>query len=245
MPSRQRKPAQAPAARTQLPARRRRNHAARAAGRSCSSSGCRPRWPTPTPTCRCCTSGWKPRVRGRPTSAAWPTSPCCRSPSRPTCATSTRSACSPARTSQLARLHASSGTTGKPTVVGYTHEDIDNWADLMARSMYCGRRAPRRRGAQRLRLRPVHRRPGRALRRRAAGRRGGAGVGRLDRAPGGPHHGLQGARAVRHALVCAGDRRGGRAAGRRPAQERAARSACSAPSPGARRCATRSRRASA
>ena len=34
---------------------------------------------------------------------------------------------------QLARLHASSGTTGKPTVVGYTPEDIDTWADLMAR----------------------------------------------------------------------------------------------------------------
>ena len=39
---------------------------------------------------------------------------------------------------QLARLHASSGTTGKPTVVGYTQEDLDNWADLMARSMYAG-----------------------------------------------------------------------------------------------------------
>ena len=37
--------------------------------------------------------------------------------------------------SELARLHASSGTTGKPTVVGYTHEDIDTWADLMARSL--------------------------------------------------------------------------------------------------------------
>ena len=36
----------------------------------------------------------------------------------------------------LARLHASSGTTGKPTVVGYTMADIDNWADLMARSMH-------------------------------------------------------------------------------------------------------------
>ncbi|MEQ1807112.1 MAG: phenylacetate--CoA ligase [Burkholderiaceae bacterium] len=36
---------------------------------------------------------------------------------------------------QLARLHASSGTTGKPTVVGYTHDDIDTWADLMARSL--------------------------------------------------------------------------------------------------------------
>jgi phenylacetate-CoA ligase len=34
----------------------------------------------------------------------------------------------------LARLHASSGTTGKPTVVGYTAQDLDTWADLMARS---------------------------------------------------------------------------------------------------------------
>jgi phenylacetate-CoA ligase len=38
--------------------------------------------------------------------------------------------------SQLARLHASSGTTGKPTVVGYTDRDLDRWADLMARSLY-------------------------------------------------------------------------------------------------------------
>ena len=36
---------------------------------------------------------------------------------------------------QVARLHASSGTTGKPTVVGYTKNDIDNWADLVARSI--------------------------------------------------------------------------------------------------------------
>lgn len=36
---------------------------------------------------------------------------------------------------QVARLHASSGTTGKPTVVGYTRGDLDNWADLVARSM--------------------------------------------------------------------------------------------------------------
>ena len=35
----------------------------------------------------------------------------------------------------LRRLHASSGTTGKPTVVGYTPGDIDRWSDLMARSM--------------------------------------------------------------------------------------------------------------
>ncbi len=36
---------------------------------------------------------------------------------------------------QIVRLHASSGTTGKPTVVGYTRNDLDNWADLVARSM--------------------------------------------------------------------------------------------------------------
>jgi phenylacetate-CoA ligase len=36
---------------------------------------------------------------------------------------------------QVVRVHASSGTTGKPTVVGYTQADIDTWAHLMARSM--------------------------------------------------------------------------------------------------------------
>ena len=35
---------------------------------------------------------------------------------------------------QIVRIHASSGTTGKPTVVGYTKRDIENWAELMARS---------------------------------------------------------------------------------------------------------------
>lgn len=36
---------------------------------------------------------------------------------------------------KLMRVHASSGTTGKPTVVGYTAKDIDTWAGLMARSL--------------------------------------------------------------------------------------------------------------
>ena len=36
---------------------------------------------------------------------------------------------------RIARIHASSGTTGKPTVVGYTQADIDTWADLVARSI--------------------------------------------------------------------------------------------------------------
>jgi phenylacetate-CoA ligase len=36
---------------------------------------------------------------------------------------------------ELRRIHASSGTTGRPTVVAYTQGDIDTWADLMARSI--------------------------------------------------------------------------------------------------------------
>src|SRR3954454_8549531 len=37
---------------------------------------------------------------------------------------------------QIRRLHASSGTTGQPTVVGYTGRDLDNWSALVARSIY-------------------------------------------------------------------------------------------------------------
>ncbi|HEV7147376.1 MAG TPA: phenylacetate--CoA ligase PaaK [Pedococcus sp.] len=36
---------------------------------------------------------------------------------------------------RVARIHASSGTTGKPTVVGYTKDDLDTWAEVMARSI--------------------------------------------------------------------------------------------------------------
>lgn len=36
---------------------------------------------------------------------------------------------------EIVRIHASSGTTGKPTVVGYTKNDIDTWSNLMARSL--------------------------------------------------------------------------------------------------------------
>jgi len=44
---------------------------------------------------------------------------------------------------EVARVHASSGTTGRPTVVGYTASDLDDWADVMARSI---RAAGARRG---------------------------------------------------------------------------------------------------
>ena len=37
---------------------------------------------------------------------------------------------------QVSRVHASSGTTGRPTVVGYTRDDVDTWAELMARSIW-------------------------------------------------------------------------------------------------------------
>ncbi|MFT5706941.1 MAG: phenylacetate-CoA ligase [Oceanospirillaceae bacterium] len=37
---------------------------------------------------------------------------------------------------EIVRVHASSGTTGKPTVVGYTQNDIDTWANVVARSIY-------------------------------------------------------------------------------------------------------------
>ena len=36
---------------------------------------------------------------------------------------------------QVVRIHASSGTHGKPTVVAYTRADLENWTELMARCM--------------------------------------------------------------------------------------------------------------
>lgn len=38
--------------------------------------------------------------------------------------------------SEIVRIHSSSGTTGKPTVVGYTRNDLNNWSEMMARSFY-------------------------------------------------------------------------------------------------------------
>ncbi len=40
--------------------------------------------------------------------------------------------------SEIVRIHASSGTTGQPTVVGYTRHDIQIWSELMARTLTCG-----------------------------------------------------------------------------------------------------------
>ena len=103
------------------------------------------------------------------------------------------------------------------------------------------RRAARRPGAQRLRLRPVHRRAGRALRRRAPGLPGGADLRRRHRTPGGAADGL------RRAACCAPRRPTRWPSPRSPSRwastcgRAGCASACSAPSRGARRCATRSR----
>lgn len=40
--------------------------------------------------------------------------------------------------SQIVRIHASSGTTGKPTVVGYTRKDLNNWAEMVTRCLCMG-----------------------------------------------------------------------------------------------------------
>ena len=44
---------------------------------------------------------------------------------------------------QIVRVHASSGTTGKPTVVGYSQNDIDTWANIVARSIYAAGGRPK------------------------------------------------------------------------------------------------------
>ncbi len=69
---------------------------------------------------------------------------------------------------RIVRIHASSGTTGKPTVVGYTALDIRTWADVCARSIYAsgGRRGMKVHVAFGYGL--FTRRPRRALRRREA-----------------------------------------------------------------------------
>ena len=98
---------------------------------------------------------------------------------------------------KIVRIHASSGTTGKPTVVGYTRLDIRTWADVCARSIYASGGRP---GMK------IHNAYGYGLFTGGLGVHYGAeklgcvdhsGVGRHDRAPGqadrrfraGHHHG--------------------------------------------------------
>lgn len=51
---------------------------------------------------------------------------------------------------QVRRIHASSGTTGRPTVVGYTQADLDTWADVVARSIRAAGGRPGRRSMWRM-----------------------------------------------------------------------------------------------
>ena len=67
--------------------------------------------------------------------------------------------------SEIVRIHASSGTTGKPIVAGYTQGDIEMWAECVARCLGCAGVTKNDTVQVCLRLRPVHRRPGAALRR--------------------------------------------------------------------------------
>ena len=99
-------------------------------------SGCAGRCGTPTTTCPSTAPSFDAAgVHPDDVKSSWRTWRCCRSPRRQTCATTTRSGCSPCRANEVARIHASSGTTGKPTVVGYTARDLDMWADVVARSI--------------------------------------------------------------------------------------------------------------
>jgi phenylacetate-CoA ligase len=70
---------------------------------------------------------------------------------------------------KVVRIHASSGTTGKPTVVGYTAKDIDTWSNVMARSIRAAGATRRRQGSRGLRLWPLYRGTRRPLRRGEAG----------------------------------------------------------------------------
>src|SRR6516164_1203773 len=114
----------------------------------------------------------------------------------------------------LRRLHASSGTTGKPTVVGYTKGDLECWSELMARSLACAGALPGD---------IVHNAYGYGLFTGGLGvhygaearLHSGAGIGRRHRAPGGPAAGLRRPCAVRDAVLRAQHRRSRRRHGGR------------------------------
>ncbi len=146
---------------------------------------------------------------------------------------------------EIIRMHTSSGTTGKPTAIFHTREDVDNWAELMARCLHDGRRSPARRLPEHERLRPLHRRPRTALRRRAArdvdhpGRRG------EHRAPDHAHPRLPRHRHPRDTELRHARRRANGPGGRRPPIPRDSRSRRSGPSRTPRRCASSSRTSTA
>ena len=163
---------------------------------------------------------------------------------RPIFATTIRSACSRCRgatscacTRRRARRaspRSSATREGRHRHVGHGDGAVDP----------CGGRATGRHRARRLRLRPLHRGPRRALRRREARLHRRAHVRRADGEAGAADHRLPARRDHGDAVVHARDRRGDGAPGHRSAHDVARASASSAPSRGRRRCARRSRRSS-
>ena len=85
------------------------------------------------------------------------------SPSR-TCATTTPTSSLPSRSRRSRRSTMSSGTTGVATVGGYTQHDLDIWGECFGRGIEYANGGPDDIVPRVLRLRPVHRRPGRPLR---------------------------------------------------------------------------------
>ena len=120
---------------------------------------------------------------------------------------------------QIARIHASSGTTGRATVIGYTKGDLDMWADVVARSIRAAGGQTRRPRPRRLRLRPVHGRPRRPCRRGAARLHRDPRLGRPHRTAGAADRRLRAGRDHGHAVVHARDPRRVRASGSRPARD--------------------------
>ena len=146
---------------------------------------------------------------------------------------------------RLARVHASSGTGGKPTIVGYTARRPRRLGRGDGALHGDGGRPPRDARPQRLRLRAVHRRPRLPPRRRAARRDRPPGLRRPDPAPGDAAARPAGAGAVLHAVLrAARSPRRSRRRGSGPTTCRS-RSGCSAPSRGRRRCASSSSAGSA
>ena len=143
----------------------------------------------------------------------------------------------------LLRLHASSGTTGKSTVVGYTADDLSNWASLMARSFACAG------------VRPgdiVHNAYGYGLFTGGLGAHDGAerlGCTVVPVSGGGTERQVTLIHDFGASVLCATPSYAlniaevARAHGLRLARWALARRACSAPSPGANSCAASSRRA--
>ena len=101
---------------------------------------------------------------------------------------------------ECVRIHASSGTRGKATIVAYTRATSRPGRTVALARSRGGRGAGHCR-PQRLWLRPVHRRPGPPLRRRADGLHGRPGVGRQHAAPGHAAPGLRRRDPLLHAVA--------------------------------------------